>query len=277
MLNAVVIILREVLEGSFIASILLASSQALVMGRGWIFIAFILGGLGAWGHVYYVVPISEWLDGVGQDVVNAVTLLFVCGLLLVRNMLTVSHYEKIGTDKWPLLPRLLCIIIVSLVLVRELTEIFIYANSFAGSFDSFLPILAGGSIGGGIGLSIGALFYYGLTYLPDRDNLRVSCILLTLVAAGMASQSMQYFIQADLLPSQQPLWDSSGLVSEASITGHVLYILFGYEATPTAIQVVFYLGVLVLMGAVMAVARYYSYKVHDGSKSEMSVAVHPEV
>ena len=270
MLSAVIVVLREALEGAFIASILLASSQVLAIGRSWIFIAFVLGSLGAWGHVYYIEPINEWMGGVGQEVINAVTLLIVCIMLAVRNILAVSFYGVDSAVKWSALLRLLSIAIVCLVMVRELNEIFVFGNSLAGSFNSFLPVLAGGSIGVGIGLSTGALFYSGLTYLPGRDNLRVSGVLLTLVAAGMASQSIQYLIQADFLPSQPPLWDSSAWVAETSITGQILYILFGYEATPEPIQVAFYFVVIVLTGLAMVLVRYYSHIFHDEPKSEMS-------
>ncbi len=79
-----------------------------------------------------------------------------------------------------------------------------------------------------------------------------------LVGAGMASQVAQLLIQADWLPSRLPVWDTSGWISETSVTGQLLYALIGYEATPTAIQAGFHLGGLLLLAIIFLVGqRYY--------------------
>jgi high-affinity iron transporter len=54
-------------------------------------------------------------------------------------------------------------------------------------------------------------------------------------------------IQADWVPSHLPLWDTTDWLSESSVTGQLLYVLVGYEATPTAIQVAFYFGGLIVL------------------------------
>jgi high-affinity iron transporter len=51
-----------------------------------------------------------------------------------------------------------------------------------------------------------------------------------------------------MLPAQAPLWDASGWISEISLTGQLLYALIGYEATPTPLQIIFYLLTLGLAG-----------------------------
>jgi high-affinity iron transporter len=67
--------------------------------------------------------------------------------------------------------------------------------------------------------------------------------------AGMLSQAVLYLIQADLLPSQLPLWDTSNFISESSLMGELLHAMLGYEASPTAIQALVYLGSLLLFFA----------------------------
>jgi high-affinity iron transporter len=76
-----------------------------------------------------------------------------------------------------------------------------------------------------------------------------------LIGAGMAGQASLLLIQADWLPSQAPLWDSSNLVAENSITGQLLYALIGYEATPTPIQAIAYFGGLILPLVLMLITR----------------------
>jgi high-affinity iron transporter len=76
--------------------------------------------------------------------------------------------------------------------------------------------------------------------------------LILLLAAGMASQGAAFLLQADLLPPLgQSLWDTSFLLSEQSLTGRVLHTLIGYTAQPAGIQLVFYLGTLLVIGGLM--------------------------
>jgi high-affinity iron transporter len=67
----------------------------------------------------------------------------------------------------------------------------------------------------------------------------------------MMSQATQLFTQADWLPAQYALWNSSWLVEEQSVTGQLLYALLGYEATPTPLQVYVY-GLSLLLIALLA-------------------------
>ncbi len=112
--------------------------------------------------------------------------------------------------------------------------------------------VAGTAIGAGIGLSVGAVFYYGMLSLHGRAAAIVGAFLLSLVAAGMASQAAQLSIQADWLPSHYPIWDSSWLIDEQSVTGQLLYALIGYEATPTALQVVIHFASIMFIFLVAA-------------------------
>ena len=115
-------------------------------------------------------------------------------------------------------------------------------------------VLAGSAIGLGIGMSAGAIFYFALLNLKPQTSRIVCAGLMALVAAGMIAQATQSLIQADWLPSQYPLWDSSWLADEQSVTGQLLYALIGYEATPTALQASFYFGGFILLLVVVAVA-----------------------
>jgi High-affinity Fe2+/Pb2+ permease len=51
------------------------------------------------------------------------------------------------------------------------------------------------------------------------------------------------------------VWDTSWLLSEGSMFGHLMHTLVGYTAQPTALQLLFYVGTLVVMAALMRVAR----------------------
>jgi len=146
-------------------------------------------------------------------------------------------------------------VMVAVAVTREGFEILVYMYGFSAELPRFMTILAGSVMGACIGISMGALIYYFVLTLPPRLSLIVGLGLLALVAAGMLSQAVLLLIQADWLPSQLPLWDSSGWLSESSVTGQLLYALIGYEATPSALQASFYFGglSLFLIVAVFAV------------------------
>jgi high-affinity iron transporter len=159
-------------------------------------------------------------------------------------------------------------LVVTLAITREGFEILVYLLGFAGNLQQLLVVLIGSAIGAGIGISIGALVYYLLRSLPRGPSLLTSLLLLVLVAAGLVSQAALLLIQADWLPSQLPLWDSSGLIAEDSVTGQLLYALIGYEATPTAIQAGFHAtGALLMLIAGAASVLRQEQSIRNGSKA----------
>jgi len=57
----------------------------------------------------------------------------------------------------------------------------------------------------------------------------------------MAAQAAGFLVQADLLPTlRDPLWDTSGLLSQQSVLGNLLSVLVGYLDRPAGVQVFFY-------------------------------------
>jgi len=146
----------------------------------------------------------------------------------------VPQIRHFGSLKW------LLIAAVSIASIREGAEIFLYASAFSDSLDSFMPVFVGGALGGGIGLSVGALVYFLLVSLPKKAWLALSLTILSLVAGGMSAQVGLNFIQIGWLPSQSPLWNTSGVLPETSLIGQLLYATLGYEASPSAIQLGFY-------------------------------------
>ncbi|MDH3512827.1 MAG: FTR1 family protein, partial [Gammaproteobacteria bacterium] len=192
-------------------------------------------------------------DGVGQEVVNAlIQFAIYCCLMLFAVMFSMRHGKTPPNDR--LLARLM-IVSVSLAIMREGSEILIYLSSFTSDWALLEPILLGGMVGAGIGISVGALAYYLLSNINRAVSPYISVGVLALVAAGMAGQATLLLIQADWLPAQAALWDSSAWVAENSVTGQLLYALIGYEATPTPIQALAYFGGLLLPLLLIVLSR----------------------
>jgi len=63
-------------------------------------------------------------------------------------------------------------------------------------------------------------------------------------------------IQANMLPSlASPIWDTSDIVDNSSMTGKLLQGLIGYDAQPAGMQIAFFVVVLVTILAGMSWAR----------------------
>jgi high-affinity iron transporter len=251
LIGSVILVLREVLEAAFLFSLLMALSQRLGISCRWVMLVLIVGGLGAAVYGFNIDRVTEWFDGVGQEVVNAIFQIAIYGLLCLIAACAVAFLR--GCKAPVVLMTALMSVCVSLAIVREGAEIMIYLSGFLQVGDQLVPVLAGSAIGAGIGISVGAVSYYALLSLSRRAAVVTGGFLLVLVAAGMVAQAVQLLIQADWLPSAYPVWDSSWLVSEQSVTGQLLYALLGYEATPTALQIVVYCVAVALLVSVAAV------------------------
>jgi high-affinity iron transporter len=249
LLSSVILVLREVLEAALLFSLLMALSRRLGISCRWVIVALIVGLLGAAIYGFNIDRVSDWFEGVGQEVVNAFLQIAIYGLLCVLAAFAVRHNR--GFPVPGSLMSMLMLASVSLAIVREGSEIMIYLSGFMQVTDLLLPVMVGSAIGAGIGVSVGAVFYYALLNLGRRTAVIIGAVLLGLVAAGMASQAAQLLIQADWLPAQYPIWDSSWLVAEQSVTGQLLYALVGYEATPTPVQLIIYVAAVVLLAGIV--------------------------
>jgi high-affinity iron transporter len=254
-LSAVIIILREVLEAALVLSLLVSTTRLMKLSNSGIVAGFWLGIAGAVTATLFVDALSESFDGVGQEVFNALLLAVIVLLLIVYGA---GLDRRVATGNSTLNPLLLVVscMAVALAITREGMEIIIFVYGFAADPAGLLPVMVGGAIGAGIGISLGVLIYYALISLPDRLAVLVPLLLLALVAAGMASQAVVYLMQGGMVESQLPVWDSSGLIPETSVAGQLLYALLGYEATPTLKQLGLYGATLVVFLLVIVTARW---------------------
>ena len=251
LLNSVVIVLREALEAALMISILLALSRILDMRVRWVAVALVLGLLSAALYGSSLSTISDLFDGVGQEVTNA-TMQYLVFALLVYCLYRLSRNGQAGTVTLTVAMALA----VMLAIAREGSEILVYVSGFLHSEDFFTSVAIGSTIGAIIGISVGVLFYYLLLALPPGRALPTAGILLALVGAGMCAQATRLLIQADWLAASGPLWDTSGLLPKQSTVGQLLYALVGYEATPTAAEVIAHAGSLMTMGLIFVAGRH---------------------
>lgn len=261
MFATAVIVFREVLEAALLIGIVAAATRA-VPGRNRWLAAGIAAGLAGAGLVALGTDrIAMMASGIGQELVNAAVLGIAVLMLAWHNLWMSSHGAELAANARSVGNEIrdgrqecsVLMIVVGLAVLREGSEtvLFLYGIAVSEGGASW-PMLTGGLVGIIAGIAAGYTLYAGLLRIPLRWFFAATGVLVLFLAAGMASQAARFLIQADLLPSlAAPLWDTSGLLPQTSIVGTLLHSLVGYEARPAGMQIVFYLLVLVAIGAGM--------------------------
>src|SRR5512140_3781722 len=232
MFATTIIVFREVLEAALLVGIVAAATRA-VPGRNRWLAAGIAAGLAGAGLVALGTDhIAQLAEGVGQEIFNACVLGIAVVMLAWHNLWMSSHGAALAASARGIGGEIrdgrracsVLLIVVGLAVLREGSEtvLFLYGIAASGGGASW-SMLAGGVAGIAAGIAVGYAVYAGLLRVPLRWFFTATGILVLFLAAGMASQAARFLIQADLLPSlASPLWDTSGVLPQSSITGTLL-------------------------------------------------------
>jgi high-affinity iron transporter len=265
MLASLVIVFREVIEAGLIVGIVLAATRG-VPQRGW-WVAFGIGGgtLGACIVAAFAGELGALFSGSGQELFNAAILLVAVGMLTWHNAWMAGHGRELAREVRAVgaavaegaRPLTALAIVVGVAVLREGSEVVLFLYGiFATGGTSVGAMLAGGALGVVLGGAMSALIYLGLLAVPAHRLFAVTTGLITLLAAGLASQAVFFLQQADYFPGlATPLWDTSWLLREDSMSGRLLHTLIGYTAMPDAAQLLAYATVIAIMLVLMRLAR----------------------
>lgn len=241
MLEAVVIVLREVLEAALLIALLLLVSHETKSGIRWLLPSVVIGLIGALIYAWQIAWVSEQFDYAGQEILNAIlqALIFLSTCALFVSM------RAVGTNATVVA---VCMgVPVALALAREASEIFLYLQAFLGVEAMAGPALSGALIGAITGVSTGVLIYHLLGWMEHGQRNVAIPVLLAVVVAGILTQAVSLLEQVDRIPFSPPLWDTSNWIPENSLLGQLLYALLGYEATPSGWHVATYIASLTLL------------------------------
>ncbi len=262
LLSSVILVLGDTLEAALLVSILLMISNQQWNKVAWLWFGIFGGLVLAWFFARYMAEISEWFDYVGQEIANAslqiltALLLVVCAWALCKSRQFDAGGGQSQENRFTFLFTFCAAGAVTLAITREGSEILIYTGGFIQQKEYLHTVLTGSFVGFGIGLSIGILIYYGLLSLPAKWRLYAPVTLMALFAGNMLSQAVLQLTQADWISSTRAFWDTSDWLPEKSIPGQLLYALVGYEATPSAIQLIAYIVGVILVLAFSAAGKY---------------------
>ena len=275
MLPALVIFLREGVEGSMIIAILLAYLNRIgrrdhfrdvFVGVGAALVLATAGGALAYE------TIRRWDGSRVQTIFETATYLLAVAALtymtlwMHRHARTLSSELRARTDaaldssaRWGL--GLLAFQAVG----REGLETVVFMLAIIFS-TSAAGALGGASIGLAIAIGI-AFVLYKLGHKINLARFFTSIgVLLMVFGAGLLADSIENLQQLGWLPvMNEPMWHSANLLSESSALGDVLHSFLGYSDAPTPLQLVIYVAYLAV-----AVAAYLGFRARPGTRKRLA-------
>ena len=251
LLNSVILVLREVLEAAMVVSLFMAFTTVSQQARSFLLKAILLGLIAGGAYAYFLPEISNWLEGVGQEITN--TIIHIGIYVFLMGFLWLISRDIVLPNR---LVKGMMMAAIILAISRESAEIMLYISGFRSDHFLLQSVVSGSLIGLSIGVSCGIFLYHLMIALKPAAAAKFICVLVVIVGSSMMSQDTQFLIQADWLASTEPVWDSSHIISEHSLPGQLLYALMAYEATPTWSQIIIYLTSLLLMLIVILSGRF---------------------
>lgn len=259
MFPTAVIVFREILEASLLIGIVAAAARSVAGHRTWIAGGLAAGLAGAVLIALFATAIANAAEGMGQELLNAGILFLAVAMLGWHSIWMSSHGRDLAAHARETShavaagerPMLAIAVVVAAAVLREGSETVLFLLGIARSDGLTLGEVAlGATLGAVGGIAAGGVLYYGLLRIPARYLFAVTNTLILLLAAGLASQGAGFLIQAGYLPALiDPVWDTSHLLGEGSVTGKVLHALVGYVSRPSATQVAFYVATLLAISS----------------------------
>lgn len=254
MLGALIIVFREVLEAGLVVGVVLAATRG-VSGRSWWIAAGVAAGVAATAVIAGLAgEMSTLVHGSGRKVFNAAILALAVVMLgwtvvwmSVHGRQMAADLKKVGKDvaegRKPLAA---LAVVVCVAVLREGVEVVLFLYGMvAGGEVTALDVVIGGALGILGGAAVAGVLYLGLAAIPIKHVFKVIAILISLLAAGLAAQSVGLLQSAGYLPFlSAEAWDTSHILRQGSILGRILHTLVGYLARPTGLELVAYAATL---------------------------------
>jgi high-affinity iron transporter len=261
MLSALVIVFREIFEAGLVVGIVLAATRGVPRRGLWVGLGLLGGVVGACLVALGAGRIASLFEGSGQELCNAGILLLAVAMLTWHNVWMASHGRAMAQDMCRAgaavaagrKPMGFLAVVCGLAMLREGSEVVLFLYSIAVSGSTPVPALvAGGALGLLAGAALSAFMYLGLLSIPARRLFGVTSGLVTLLAAGLASQAVALVQQGghfEVLTTT--LWDSSWLLADDSLPGRLVHTLIGYTARPNGAQVASYVTTIAVIVGLM--------------------------
>lgn len=254
MIKLAIVIFRECLEISFLLGVILAATKPIKDSRKFVILGCLSGVFFASIFAFFAKSISESMGELGDEIFNSLVILFTALLISWTVVWMQGYTRKIRKDLNRLSEKIqtgtanqfMLVFVVAAAIFREGIEIilFIHAIASTGSIEGneYVIGIAFGVLGG---VMTGALLYTGLMKYASKYIFKISTVLLTLIAAGLAAEAAGIMTSAGIIVNfSDQLWDMSWLIANDSIIGKVLNIIIGYDSKPNGMQIIFYISTI---------------------------------
>ena len=254
MLSSLLITLREGLEAALIIGIVLAYLSAINYRKGfkpvWIGTALaIVVSLVAGAAIYLS---AGRLEGRGEEIFEGIAMWIAAGVLTwmifwmqkqainIKGHLHTQIQSALGNGS-----TLGLFGLAFAAVVREGIETALFLFAATRVAESGVLSVAGGVLGLGIAVAIGYSIYKGTSKLNLRAFFNITGLLLILFAAGLLAHGIHEFQEPGVIPVVvEHVWDINHILPEQSVVGRFLIAIFGYNANPSLVEVLAYIGYL---------------------------------
>ena len=261
MIKLAIVVFRECMEIAFLLGVILAVTKPVKDSRKYVILGSITGVFLAALFAFFAKTLSESMGGIGDEMFDSCVILITAILISWTVVWMQGYTKKIRKDLSKLsdkitagvVSKLMLVFVVAAAIFREGAEIilFVYSITSAGNIDDN-EYITGIGIGAFGGLLVGTLLYLGLMKYAGKYVFKISTILLTLIAAGLAAEAAGIMTSSGIIEVlSDQLWDTSWLVENSSITGKILNITVGYDSRPNAMQIIFYFATIILTFGMM--------------------------
>jgi high-affinity iron transporter len=248
MINSVILFIRDTLPIFLLVSLLLSQSKVALFP---LLVGVSLGLLVATGLYLNLATLSMLAEGGGLELIKALVL---CATLMVLCLFindAVAHSKR--TSFWAML------LVVGITITNAI-HFLIYSIAYWSTERADTSLMMGSIIGLGISLSVSVLLH---SLVNSIRSAYVKLSFLCVFCAGQFAGVTLLLEQIDYLDVTERLWDSSQWVADDSEYGHLLNVLFGYEATPSIAYVSVYLIALSMPFAYALIIRNVVTSPHE--------------
>lgn len=262
MLQIAIVVFREILEISLILGILTAATKEIPGRTKWIASGLTLGIAASLLLAFFTDKISESLDGMGQEFFNGLILISASVMIGWTILWMQKHARSISGELKRLSnsvregkkPLYILLVVVFLSVLRESAEVVLFTYSYYVSGTEISGIISGLIAGLILGSAVGFALYLGILKAFGKYFFIVTTWLLIFLSAGIASQGIGFWINAQITPTLGE-FDFSMILSQQSFIGKFLHIFFGYIDQPSGAQLLTYFVTLAALIIGLKIAK----------------------
>jgi high-affinity iron transporter len=269
LINTIILFFRDALPIFVLSTILLSILQRKGITHHWYYFA-VLTSIGLSLMLLNTIgELSHLLDDTGREWFYASCYIFCYAV----SLLLLSQQDKLdsqNTVKSLTILRLCAGVLVVTVMALNGANFLIYLTGFWSQNNASDVLITGVVLGIGICVSIAVLLYFFMAFINNYFRMFRETMLI-FFSAGLLMRATNLLIQIDAFPSNNFLWDSNHVILEDSEIGQLLTAFFGYDATPTLLQLALYILAIVMAFSLLYVRTSFFSNIQNKRQNQNQI------